>query len=248
VELPLLGGGSGPTVLLCAATAFEARLLAGALGCAPGRRAEAHPGPRIVLVRVGVGATRLPVFPPSGVPSSVTALLGVGLCGGLAPAAAPGTVVVATTVQEAEGESCSCHAGWAALAGRAAVGAGVPVLAGPVLWSPRLLLTPKEKAASAAAGAVAVDMESGPLLRFAAGRGLPFASIRAVLDGPGERLPAALPNLLGPGGEVGSGRFLALALRRPIQALTLVALAGRGRRALSALGKVLESVLAEPEP
>jgi len=32
VELPLLGGGSGPTVLLCTATAFEARLLARSVG------------------------------------------------------------------------------------------------------------------------------------------------------------------------------------------------------------------------
>jgi hypothetical protein len=172
----------------------------------------------------------------------------VGLCGGLAGTAAPGTVVVATAIQEADGGSRPCHAGWAALAGRAAAEAGVPVLAGPVLWSPRLLLTPEEKAASAATGAVAVDMESGPLLRFAAGRGLPFASIRAVLDGPEDRLPAALPNLLGPGGEVSGGRFLALTVRRPFQALSLVALAGRGRRALGALGKILESVLGEPEP
>ncbi len=248
MELPLLGGGSGPTVLLCAATAFEARLLARSVGLAPGQRPEPHPGPRVVLVCVGVGATRLPVLPPPGVPSSLSALLGVGLCGGLAPAAAPGTVVVATAVQEAGGGSRPCHPGWAALSRRAAAGAGVPVLAGPVLWSPRLLLVPEEKASAAATGAVAVDMESGPLLRLAAGRGLPFASIRAVLDGPGDRLPAALPGLLGPDGEVGGGRLLALALRRPVQALTLVALAGRGRRALGALGKVLETVLAEPEP
>ncbi len=247
MELPLLGGGSGPTVLLCAATAFEARLLARSVGLAPGQRPEPHLGPRVVLIRVGVGAPRLPALPPPGVPTPVTAILGVGLCGGLGPRSAPGTVVVATAIQDAGGGKRPCHAGWGALAHRAAVAAGIPVVGGPVLWSPHLLLTPEEKAAAAATGAVAVDMESGPLFTIAAGRGLPFAALRVVLDGPGDRLPPALPGLLGPGGEVRVGRLLALLVRTPAQAISLVALAGRGRRALGALGRVLATVLAEPQ-
>lgn len=247
MELPLLGGGSGPTVLLCAATAFEARLLARSVGLAPGRRPEPHPGPRIVLTQVGVGAPRLPALPPPGVLGPVTALLGVGLCGGLVRAAAPGTVVVATAIQDAAGGRKPCHAGWGALAHRAAVTAGIPVLGGPILWSPRLLLTPEEKAAAAATGSVAADMESGPLSGLAAGRGMPFASLRVVLDGPGEPLPPALPALLGPGGEVGGRRLLALLVKTPALAVSLVVLAGRGRRALGALGAVLARVLAEPQ-
>ncbi|HEU5393355.1 MAG TPA: hypothetical protein VFV36_01000 [Candidatus Methylomirabilis sp.] len=247
MELSLLGGGSGPTVLLCAATAFEARLLGRSVGCAPGQRQETHSGPRIVLVRVGVGMARPPALPPPGVPSSVTALLSVGLCGGLVARAAPGTVVVATAVEEADGGRRPCHAGWAALAGRAAAEAGIPVLGGPLLWSPRLLGSAEEKRAAAATGAVATDMESGPLSRLAAARGLPFAALRVVLDGPGEPLPRALPALIGPGGDVGAGRLLALFLRRPILAVSLLALAGRGRRALGALGSVLAGVLAEPQ-
>ncbi len=246
MELPLLGGGSGPTVLLCAATAFEARLLARSVGLAPGRRPEPHPGPRIVLVRVGVGAPLLPALPPPGVSPPVTALLGVGLCGGLATAAAPGTVVVATAIQDAGGGKRPCHAGWGAMAHRAAVAERVPLLGGPVFWSPRLLLSPEEKAAAAATGAVAVDMESGPLLAFAADRGLPFAALRVVLDGPEEALPPALADLIGPGGEVRGRRILGLLGARPGLAVALVALAGRGRRALGALGKVLAGVLAEP--
>jgi hypothetical protein len=105
----------------------------------------------------------------------------------------------------------------------------------------------EEKRAAAATGAVAVDMESGPLSRLAAGRGLLFAAVRVVLDGPEDRLPRSLPGLIGPGGDMGSGRFLALLLRRPILAVSLLALAGRGRRALGALGRVLASMLAEPQ-
>lgn len=247
MELSLLGGGSGPTVLLCAATAFEARLLGRSVGCAPGQRQEAHPGPRIVLVRVGVGVARPPALPPTGVPSSVTALLSIGLCGGLAPAAVPGTVVVATAIQDADGGMWPCHAGWVALAGRAATEAGIPVLGGPLLWSPRLLVSLEEKRAAAATGAVAVDMESGALSRIAAERGLRFAAVRVVLDGPEERLPRSLAGLIGPGGDVGAGGFLALFLRRPVLAVSLLALAGRGRRALDNLGRVLASVLAEPQ-
>lgn len=137
--------------------------------------------------------------------------------------------------------------GWGALAHRAAVTAGIPVLGGTILWSPRLLLTPEEKAAAAATGSVAADMESGPLSGLAAGRGMPFASLRVVLDGPGEPLPPALPALLGPGGEVGGRRLLALLVKTPALAVSLVVLAGRGRRALGALGAVLARVLAEPQ-
>jgi len=110
-----------------------------------------------------------------------------------------------------------------------------------------LLLTPEEKAAAAGTGAVAADMESGPLLSLAAGRGLPFAALRVVLDGPEEALPGALPALVGPGGEVGGGRLLALLVKTPALAVSLVALAGRGRRALAALGTVLARVLAVPQ-
>jgi hypothetical protein len=115
-----------------------------------------------------------------------------------------------------------------------------------VLWSPRLLLGPAEKAAAAATGAVAVDMESGPLSAFAADRGLPFTALRVVLDGPGEALPPALAELIGPGGQVRGRRALGLLATRPGLAVALVALAGRGRRALGALGRVLARVLAEP--
>jgi hypothetical protein len=43
------------------------------------------------------------------------------------------------------------------------------------------------------------------------------------------------------------GRLLALLVKTPALAISLVALAGRGRRALGALGAVLARVLAEPQ-
>jgi hypothetical protein len=62
---------------------------------------------------------------------------------------------------------------------------------GPVLTSDRVLSTVEDKEAGAALGAVAVEMEAGPLARWAAARGVPFVHLRIVLDPYNSALPSA---------------------------------------------------------
>jgi len=67
---------------------------------------------------------------------------------------------------------------------------GQRFVAGPVLTSERVLITVADKEAGRATGAVAVEMEAGPLARWAADRGLPFVHLRVVLDPATSALPS----------------------------------------------------------
>lgn len=60
---------------------------------------------------------------------------------------------------------------------------------GPVLTSDHVLSSVEQKHNGAATGALAVEMEAGPLARWATTRSLPFVHLRVVLD----PLEAALP-------------------------------------------------------
>jgi 4-hydroxy-3-methylbut-2-en-1-yl diphosphate reductase len=132
------------------------------------------------VVRTGMGpasSTRV------SLPGSVGAVAVAGVCGALDPALRPGDVVVATEVRGPDGSIAPVpSAGVVAAALRAA---GLDATLGPVA-SVLHLFRGVDRAALAAAGAIAVDMESAWLAGAAAGR--PFAVVRVVADGPGRHL------------------------------------------------------------
>lgn len=53
---------------------------------------------------------------------------------------------------------------------------------GPTMCATSVIESPREKARLGESGAIAVDMESGPLCRWAEERDVPFLSVRAILD------------------------------------------------------------------
>jgi nucleoside phosphorylase len=53
---------------------------------------------------------------------------------------------------------------------------------GPILTSDRVLASAAEKRVAGATGALAVEMEAGPLARWARDRDVHFAHLRVVLD------------------------------------------------------------------
>ena len=100
-----------------------------------------------------------------------------GTCGGLAPGLVPGDLIVATEVAGPDGTVVSCPSA-PMLAGQLRR-AGLRVHEGRIATLASMF-DAAEKAAAAAAGAIAVDMESSYLLAGAAGR--PAAVVRAVSD------------------------------------------------------------------
>ena len=122
------------------------------------------------------------------------ALLSFGLAAGIDAAAPPGTVLCPDRVVFADGEALATHPDWGEAVSAAAAAAGLAVRRGAIAATERLLATSADKRAlGARTGALAADMESGPLARAAALAGLPHLAIRAVAD-PVER---ALPDWLG---------------------------------------------------
>jgi nucleoside phosphorylase len=73
---------------------------------------------------------------------------------------------------------------------RLAQESGRRMVVGPALTSDHVLSSVEQKRAGAASGAVAVEMEAGPLAQWATGRSLPFAHLRIVLDPLESALPA----------------------------------------------------------
>ncbi|MBX6769897.1 MAG: 4-hydroxy-3-methylbut-2-enyl diphosphate reductase, partial [Actinomadura rubrobrunea] len=159
-------------LVVCAALGIEAR-------------AAARPGLRVVTVGVGPrraekAAARLPPF---------DALAVTGFAGSLDARVRPGSLVVATEIRGPDGAvACPSAELIAGLLERD----GAPVHRGPLLTCDRVVTGRRERAALAATGALAVDMESAPLAAAAAGR--PFAVVRAVVDTPEHPLfsPATL--------------------------------------------------------
>ncbi|MFP4361171.1 MAG: hypothetical protein ACLFTG_10900 [Alphaproteobacteria bacterium] len=135
------------------------------------------------------------------------ALVSFGLAGGLARGLAPGTVIVADRVVAAD-------AGWRLEAAPAAEHLGACT---GTLWAattPLLALAEKE-AAAAHSGAIAVDMESAPVLATARRHGLPALVVRVVAD-PAERpLPRLAARAARPDGTLDFRTTTATLLRYP---------------------------------
>jgi len=132
------------------------------------------------LARTGMGPDRAGRWRPGTDLARLQAVVIAGLAGGLAPDVRPGEVVVATEVRDDTGSLVL--SGAAVLAGRLA-DAGHPVLLGPIVTTSRLVGGAAERAALAAAGAIAVDMESAPVARTLGAR-VPVAVVRIVVDTP----------------------------------------------------------------
>lgn len=85
-------------------------------------------------------------------------------------------------------------------------------------------------------GAAVIDVESGPVARATAARGVPFAALRAVCDPAGQSLPAAALVALSATGVVGLTRVLSSIAASPRQLASLVSLsvgASAARRSLA---------------
>lgn len=86
----------------------------------------------------------------------------------------------------------------------------------PVVGVDRLAATPADKAnLRRVTGALLVDMESHALAAVAAAKGVPFAVVRGVSDGPGHELPPQTLNWVTPQGVSRPGRFVRDVALRP---------------------------------
>jgi adenosylhomocysteine nucleosidase len=156
------------------------------------------------------------------------AVLSIGFCGAVDPALKPGDIVVATEV-----------------AGGAAVWKALPpAVSGRNFHSGRVVTLDrvaglKEKQALAGSAA-AVEMEAAAVAERAARLGVPFYSIRAVMDGAGQDFFLDFNKLRDPGGRFSRTLILKAALAQPRRAVPeLIRLDRQGRLAARALGEFI---------
>lgn len=161
----------------------------------------------IQVVEVGIGG--------SAAPGDASIVISAGLCGGLLPDQAPGSVVIATGISDETGATHACDPVVAARLVRAARSLGFPVITGSLI-STGAMVTGSGRGDWARRGHVAVDMESAA----AASTAPRFGTVRVVLDTPRHELSPAWVN---PGRAIRNpanwGEALWLAIHTPRYAL-----------------------------
>ncbi len=157
-----------------------------------------------------------------------TSLMSFGIAGGLRDDLAPGTLVVADRVVTANGEYRA----------NPAVAKALRAMVGCIYGGEAIVARSDAKAALAArTGALAVDLESGPVALVAAEAGVPLIVIRAIADPAGRGLPPAALLPLDLRGRPRLGAVFGSILRHPGQIAGLIATARDTGAALQALEK-----------
>ncbi len=180
-------------------------------------------------------------------------VISCGFSGALAPSLATGDLVLASSVRDETGEVIAVAEPELRAARQALRSGGeVRVVEGEILCVSRVAATSAEKAALARPGTLAVDLESWSAARAAAQAGLPWLSVRVVLD------PLEVDLL--PFSREARASYLAPALRHalrgPRSMVELLRVGLRARtasralaHALRCLGPVISSLGGvEPEP
>jgi len=137
-----------------------------------------------IMIRTGMGPERAERAARVVREARPDAVAIIGLSGGLAPGISPGDIVVASEVRDLDGTVVARCASAPLLAGDLRR-LGLTVHVGPIVTVAKLA-TGDERTRLAATGAIAVDMESGPI---AAGAGdVPFAAVRVIVDSADQEL------------------------------------------------------------
>jgi adenosylhomocysteine nucleosidase len=200
---------------------------------------EAVPSERRPVVAVaGASGARAEAAALRLLAGGCEAILSFGVAGGLDPALAPGTVVIADAVVGADGQRWPTDAPWRD-AVRSALAGVVPLASGIVAGSDAPLLTPESKRDYAGrTGAVAVDMESHGAARAAALARAPFLAIRAVADRASRAIPPWVMDAILPDGGLAPEKIARALLPRPWMVWGLLGLARDNGRALASLRRV----------
>lgn len=207
---------------------IEAQCLEGALAALPAHRQALHYCAGASAERAYEGARAL-------VREGATALLSIGIAGGLDAALRPGDVVLPDIVAGADTVPYRVSVEW-----HAAALQEVPRPAiGNLYAATAAASSVAEKAAlRAASGALAIDMESGAVAAAAAEAALPFLVLRVIADPADRAIPWAALAGVAPDGNRRPLAVLARLTRRPSDLPAMISLARDSGAALRQLRRV----------
>lgn len=207
-------------------------------------RASRH-SPRVTVRRCGVAGAGIDREVRAMADQGVELVMSWGTAGALSSALDAGDLYLAGTVVSARGKRLTTDESYlsrlrAELSGRLTLRDGI------LVESPRIVGDPDEKRRLAdATGAGAVDMESGLVGESCAALGLPFLSVRAIVDRLDDRLPAQIAECVDPAGSLHLARLITRVTIRPRDWMALIRLTpryGRARATLASAAKAVASL------
>jgi adenosylhomocysteine nucleosidase len=161
-----------------------------------------------------------------------TGLISFGICGGLDPRLASGTMVLPLATRSEGGARRCVNEAW-----HASLADVLPSAATGELFGSRAIVDTRARKAALfrESGAIAVDLESHLVAQAALAAGIPFVVLRVVADAAGRGLPAAALVGLDAAGEPALGVVLGSIARHPKQVPALLRVTLDTHRALRAL-------------
>jgi nucleoside phosphorylase len=220
------------SVLITAATSWEAKPLAKGLGLSPAgpdRWNGTVGGRAVTLLKTGMGAQRTTAALDAAIVAKDYQLaLSAGLCGAMQPDVRPGDVV--SDPHEVELELVVPLR-------ETAKALKLPFHFGRILHTNIVLQPEAKRKLGAEHRAAACDMETQAVRRWAHGTPLAVIGVRAVLDGLDDALPADAPQ-----GE-GLAELAAFALSRPLRLPGLMSLGRRTSRGMDSLSRLIKAYL-----
>lgn len=218
-------------VLLTAATKWEAEPLARAFGLAPdgAARWSGTLGARsLVLLKPGMGAKKTADALAALSPEDFSLALSTGLCGAMQPELRPGDLVADPGESELD---------LVTPLREAAKSLSLPFHFGRILHTNIVLQPAAKRALGAEHRAVACDMETAAVRRWAHGSSLSVIAARAVLDAVDEALPSDAPETEDP------AALARYALSHAASLPGLIRTGWRSGRAMKRLGRLLDAYL-----
>jgi hopanoid-associated phosphorylase len=195
------------------------------------------PSGKWILV-AGASASRAETLAQALLAQGATALISVGIAGGLDPALRPGVIIVATEIVEAGGAKLPADAAWRLRVATALK--GLQVREAALAGADQMLTSVHQKAdLHRRTLAAAVDMESHGVARAAARQSVPFLALRVVADPAGRGLPKSAAAGMDAAGRMRPLATAAALLTRPGDIGGLMRVAGDAATALARLGQAV---------
>lgn len=196
-----------------------------------GMKSEARLAQQLALFAIGGGTTHgATIAAQYLIDQGATALISLGIAGGLDPTLPPGTLIHPTHIIDGQTRylTTSTLIPWAPPPDRTLAGSHTP-----------LATAAQKSALYQQTAAAAVDMESHAVARIATAHNLPFTALRAIADPATTTLPPAALIPLLPDGRPNLKKILASLATNPAQLAALITLAHHARLAHDALRKAL---------
>ena len=163
-----------------------------------------------------------------------------GVCGGLDPSLAPGSVILCRKLVAGDGPELAPHPALLESARRALRAVAIPFVSSTLLTVERPMASKEERTAAwNKYGAAGVDMETYGIVQALEARGARWLALRAVVDPAGEGLPSALLEWRA---EEDEREILRRLLRTPKSWPSLVRLAFQMRSATRALSRAVAPI------